>query len=140
MAAMAFVSGTFLPFVPGSSELFLVGLLAANKGDPAMLIGTAAIGNILGGLVNFFVGRFVSGLSGRKWLFTSDAQIEFVGSKFNRYGIWILLLTWLPVIGDLITVMAGFLKTELGVFLTLSSIGKIARYVAIVVGMGWVQA
>jgi membrane protein YqaA with SNARE-associated domain len=93
-----------------------------------------------GGLLNYCAGRYVSGLSGRSWFPATEAQLAYVGSTFNRYGASVLLLAWLPVIGDLIAVMAGFLRTEIRLFVVLTAVGKFGRYAAIAAGMAWMQS
>ena len=140
MLLMGLIAGTFLPFVPASSELFLVGLLASRTGQPEALIAAAVVGNVLGGLLNYCAGRYISGLAGKTWFPATAAQLDYVGSKFNRYGVWILLLAWLPVVGDVIAVVAGLLRTEIKLFLVLTTIGKFARYAVIGLGVAWAQS
>ena len=135
----ALVAGTFLPFLPASSELVLTGLLAARQGDVSSLIVAATVGNVLGAIINFFVGRYVSDLAGRRWFPVTEQQMERASTHFQRYGVWILLMTWLPVLGDVISVVAGLLRTDFKLFLVLMSIGKFVRYVVIAAGVGWFQ-
>lgn len=137
MFSAALIAGTFLPFLPGSSELVLGGFLAAGQGEPWALVIAATAGNVLGGLINYFIGYTVSDLAGRRWFPASETQIERASERFNRYGVWILLLTWLPLIGDIITVVAGLLRTNFKLFFILVTIGKLVRYFAIAVGFDW---
>jgi membrane protein YqaA with SNARE-associated domain len=137
MFTAALIAGTFLPFVPGSSELVLAGFLTAGQGEPWSLVAAATAGNVIGGIINYTIGYLVSDLAGRRWFPATEAQIETASARFNRYGVWILLLTWLPLVGDIITVVAGLLRTNLKVFLVLVSLGKFVRYFAIAVGFDW---
>jgi membrane protein YqaA with SNARE-associated domain len=143
MFSAALIAGTILPFLPGSSELALAGFIAAGKGDPLMLVASATAGNIFGSIINYFIGRYVSGLAGRRWFPATEAQMQRASTAFNRYGVWILLMSWLPAAGDLITTIAGLLRTDFKLFLVLISIGKFFRYFAIAVGVdvfgGWVS-
>jgi membrane protein YqaA with SNARE-associated domain len=135
MFSAALIAGTILPFLPGSSELVLAGFLAAGQGDPWILVASASMGNIIGSIINYFIGRYVSGLAGRRWFPVTEAQMERASIRFNRYGVWILLMSWLPAAGDVITIVAGFLRTDFKLFLVLISIGKFFRYFAIAVGL-----
>jgi membrane protein YqaA with SNARE-associated domain len=131
----ALIAGTILPFLPGFSELALAGVLAAGQGDPWLLVLSATVGNIIGSIINYFIGRYVSGLAGRRWFPATEAQMQRASAAFNRRGVWILLMAWLPAVGDLITTVAGLLRTDFKLFLVLISIGKFLRYFAIAVGL-----
>ncbi len=131
----ALIAGTILPFLPGLSELALAGFLAAEQGDPWLLVVSATAGNIIGSIINYFIGRYVSGLAGRRWFPATEAQMQRASAAFNRRGVWILLMSWLPAVGDLITTVAGLLRTDFKLFLVLISIGKFLRYFAIAVGL-----
>jgi membrane protein YqaA with SNARE-associated domain len=139
MFAAALIAGTFLPFLPASSELALAGMLTAGTGQPWVLVAMATTGNLVGSVINFFFGRYVSGLTDRRWFPATEAQMKRASAQFQRYGVWILLMSWMPVLGDLITVIAGLLRTEFKLFLVLTAIGKFLRYFLIVVGLGWMN-
>jgi membrane protein YqaA with SNARE-associated domain len=133
--ATALIAATFLPFLPVSSELALVGLLAADQGSAPWLVTAATLGNVLGSVINFYCGRYLAHCAGRRWFPITPAQLERSSLAFQRYGSWLLLLAWLPVVGDPLTVVAGMLRVPFGLFLVLVTIGKAARYVAIGAGM-----
>jgi membrane protein YqaA with SNARE-associated domain len=137
MFTAALIAGTFLPFLPGSSELVLGGFLAAGQGQSWALVLSATAGNVIGAVINYFIGLLVSDLAGRRWFPATEMQIEHASERFNRCGVWILLLTWLPLIGDIITVVAGLLRTNFKIFLPLVTLGKLVRYFAIAVGFDW---
>lgn len=139
MFAAALIAGTFLPFLPASSELVFGGFLAAGQGEPGMLVAVATAGNVAGSIINYFMGRYVSGLAGHRWFPATEAQMERASIQFNRYGFWILLLSWLPAIGDLITTVAGLLRTDFRIFVALTTIGKFFRYFVIAIGVDWFQ-
>lgn len=121
----AFLSATLLP---GSSEALLTGLLLAGRGVPWLLLAAAVTGNVLGSLVNWGCGRFLTAFRDRKWFPVTPRRYEQATGWFERYGVWSLLLAWAPVFGDPLTVIAGALRVRLLPFLLLVTIGKLARY------------
>ncbi|MCG8592990.1 MAG: DedA family protein [Kiloniellales bacterium] len=121
----AFLSATLLP---GSSEALLTGLLLAGRGVPWLLLAAAVTGNVLGSLVNWVCGRFLTAFRDRKWFPVTPRRYEQATGWFERYGVWSLLLAWTPVFGDPLTVIAGALRVRLLPFLLLVTIGKLARY------------
>lgn len=130
----AFLAATLLP---ASSELVLLGLLAAGRGDPVLLVVVATVGNTAGSVVNWAIGRGVEVLHGRRWFPVSREHYEKAGRLFRRFGLWTLPFAWLPVIGDALTVAAGAARVGLWRFVVLVGFGKAARYAAIVVGHAW---
>jgi membrane protein YqaA with SNARE-associated domain len=130
----AFTSATLLP---GSSEAALLTLLAVEHGEPAILVVVATAGNLLGSLVNWVLGRFFSALRDCRWFPIDDQSYRRATDWFARYGVWSLLLSWLPVIGDPLTVAAGALRVGLLRFILLVLIGKAARYLFIVGAYFW---
>jgi membrane protein YqaA with SNARE-associated domain len=135
MFMAALIAGTFLPFLPGSSEIVLAGLLANKQGDTTLLVASATAGNVLGAIINYVIGYFVSELAGKKWFPANEAQIERASDYFEHYGSWILLMSWAPLFGDLITAIAGLLRTDFRLFLILVTIGKLARYAVLAMGV-----
>lgn len=127
----AFLSATLLP---GSSEAVLLGLLSAAQGSALALIAVASIGNLAGALVNWVLGRSVMLFQDKPWFPLKDATNARAQAWFARYGIWSLLLSWVPVIGDPLTLIAGVMRVRLATFVVLVGIGKVARYAAIVGG------
>lgn len=132
--ASAFLAATLLP---ASSELILLGLLAAGRGEPVLLIIVATVGNTAGSVVNWAIGRGVEVFHNRRWFPVSRERYEQAVSLFKRYGVWTLLFAWLPIIGDALTVAAGAARVGLWRFVALVGLGKAARYVAIVAGQAW---
>ncbi len=130
----AFASATLLP---GSSEAALLALLAAERGDPGFLVAAATLGNVLGSLLNWGLGRFLFHLRGHPRFPVGPEVYARAAERFRRYGIWLLLLSWVPVVGDPLTLVAGVLRVRLIPFLLLVSIGKAGRYMAILAGFAW---
>lgn len=104
-------------------------LTAETSRGALFLVATA--GNVLGALVNFALGRFFMRFEDRKWFPVSPAARRKAETLFTRYGQPVLLLSWLPIIGDPLTLAAGLLRTPLAVFVAYVTIGKAARYAAL---------
>ncbi len=127
----AFLAATLLPFY---SELLLLGLLAAGY-DPLALWLWASAGNTAGACVNWALGRYLLHFQDRRWFPLKPQQLDQAQQAFRRYGLWSLLFTWLPAVGDPLTFAAGVLRVRLGVFLLLCGAGKAARY-GVLIGLG----
>lgn len=120
----AFLAATILPF---SSEALLLLLVHQNE-EWVLPLLFASLGNILGSIVNYYLGRF-----GEKFLFyrlfrMQEATVGKAKQRFQKYGIYSLLFAWVPVVGDPLTVAAGAFRVNIFVFVILVSVGKIARY------------
>jgi membrane protein YqaA with SNARE-associated domain len=124
----AFVAATILPM---QSEALLAGLLLLKKYPAWLLLIVASTGNILGSVVNWLLGRGIEKYRSRKWFPASDKQLARASYWYNRYGRWSLLLSWMPIIGDPLTVVAGILRERFLVFLALVTIAKTGRYLII---------
>ncbi len=128
LGASAFVAATLLPFY---SEVVLVALLMRG-GDPVWLFTAATVGNTLGAVVNWYLGRFLLRFQDRRWFPFQPHQVHRAQAWFLRYGKWSLLMAWLPVGGDALTFFAGAMRVPLGVFVVLTGIGKGARYAVVI--------
>jgi membrane protein YqaA with SNARE-associated domain len=126
--AVAFVAATILP---AQSEAALAGLIVAGAQPVALLILAASLGNILGAVVNWALGRGVERFSDRRWFPLRRAQLDRATGWYRRYGRWSLLLSWAPVVGDALTVAAGVLREPFWSFLLLVAIAKTGRYLAL---------
>lgn len=126
--ASAFLAATILPFY---SEVVLFALLR-DGGDPALLVSVATLGNSLGAVANWGLGRYLLRFRTRRWFYFSASQMEKAQHWFQRYGYWTLLLAWMPVIGDPLTLIAGVLRVRLVLFVVLVTLGKGLRYLSIV--------
>jgi len=126
----AFLSATVLP---GSSEAALLALMALGGWSLWVLIAVATIGNTLGSVVNWWLGLYVERWRDHPRFPVKPAEFERYRSWYGRWGVWSLLAAWVPVIGDPLTVMAGVMRTPLWVFLVVTGVGKLARYLA----MAW---
>lgn len=129
--ASSFLSATLLP---GNSEVVLVAMLLSGVSQPGLLVLIATMGNSLGGLTNVILGRFFPLREKSRW------QEKAVG-WLKRYGAATLLLSWMPVIGDLLCLLAGWMRISWGPVLFFLCLGKALRYVlvawATLQGMTW---
>ncbi|WP_341503956.1 YqaA family protein [Gallaecimonas sp. GXIMD4217] len=125
--ASAFLAATILPFY---SEVVLYALI--RQGEPGWaLVVVASVGNTLGAVVNWALGRYLLHFQDRRWFYFKPAQVEKAQAWFQHYGVWTLLLAWMPLGGDALTFIAGVMKVRLSLFVVLVGIGKTARYVAV---------
>ncbi|QUE75900.1 YqaA family protein [Stutzerimonas stutzeri] len=131
----AFAAATL---IPAQSEAVLVGLLVKGSASPGMLLAVATLGNVLGSLLNWLLGRMVERLGHKRWFPVSEQQLERAQQRYHRYGRWSLLLSWVPIIGDPLTVVAGTLREPLWSFLLLVTLAKGGRYLLLAgVTLGW---
>ncbi|WP_394154107.1 YqaA family protein [Loktanella salsilacus] len=124
----AFAAATLLP---AQSEAVLTALLISGKHSAAVLIAVATFGNVLGSLVNWWLGRSVLRWQSARWFPVSGHQLDRAQGWYRRYGRWTLLGSWLPVVGDPLTLVAGVMKEPLLPFLLLVTCAKGLRYVVL---------
>ena len=125
----AFLAATLLPFY---SEVVLVALLSANPDLWVMLWLVATLGNTAGAALNWLLGRYFLHFQGRRWFPFRENSLGKAQSWFQRYGVWSLLLAWLPVGGDALTFVAGMMRVRFAVFWSLTLIGKGLRYLVVI--------
>ena len=131
----AFLAATILPFY---SEVYLFALLR-DGGDPVMLVTVATLGNTLGAVVNWVLGLYLLHFQDRRWFYFSRDQIDRAQRWYRRYGFWTLLLAWMPVGGDALTLIAGIMRVRLWLFLLLVGSGKGLRYISVVYFTNWLS-
>ncbi len=124
MFVAAFGAATILPL---GSEVVFVGLLTAGSGIFLLWL-VASVGNTLGSVVNYYLGIKYGESLAKRMLRMSDNTYAKAESMFQRWGKWSLLLAWVPVVGDPLTLVAGALKVRLGFFLVLVFFSKSSRY------------
>ena len=107
-------------------------MLLTSSFDKYLLLVVASFGNILGSSVNWYLGKKILIFKDKRWFPASERQIARSEIYFKKYGIWSLLLAWVPIIGDPLTIIAGVLRVKFLTFLTLVSISKISRYVFLI--------
>ena len=131
------LSGLFLAallaatLVPAQSEAVLAGLLLSGGHPPWMLVAVATVGNVLGSLVNWVIGRHLARFADRRWFPASPAQLERASRWYARWGYWSLLGSWIPLIGDPLTLAAGIMRERLWRFVLIVTVAKAGRYVVL---------
>ncbi len=121
---LSFLASTVVPL---GSEWLLV-LLVAGGSDPVAAVSVATAGNTAGAMTTYWIG-----LAGGNWftervLRMDDNSVERAKERYRRFGSWSLLFSWLPVVGDPLCLAGGILKVQWWRFLSLVTVGKLARY------------
>ncbi len=121
----SFLAATVVPF---SADVLFVGMLLAGLHSPAQVLIVATLGNWLGSLTSYGIGR-----SGKwEWiekLHISRQSLEKQKSKIDRFGAYIALLTWLPFIGDIFAVALGFYRVSFISAAVWMLVGKAVRFI-----------
>jgi membrane protein YqaA with SNARE-associated domain len=91
----------------------------------------ASVGNIAGSTINWVLGRSIERFRDRRWFPIKPGALDRAERWYRRYGRWTLLLSWTPVIGDPLTMIAGVLREPLPSFLFIVAIAKTGRYIAV---------
>ena len=123
----AFLAATLLP---AQSEALLVGTIIYSPEQVLQLIAIASVGNILGSLTNWAIGRFLN----HRYASRIDVQSKTVQravSLYKRWGWVSLLASWVPIIGDPLTFVSGVMKEPLWRFIVIVSFAKTLRYVVL---------
>ena len=92
----------------------------------------ASLGNTLGAGVNWWLGKRIHQFKDKSWFPVSQPHLHKAEKNFNQYGIWCLLFSWVPIIGDAFTVIAGVLRVPFLIFIVLTAIGKSVRYAVLI--------
>jgi len=131
----AFGAATLLPM---QSEAVLVGMLLSDRYVISTLLAVAIVGNVLGSVLNWVLGRCVERFRHKRWFPVSEAKLARAQQSYLRYGHWSLLLSWVPIIGDPLTVVAGVMREPFWRFLLIVTLAKGMRYLVLAaVALGW---
>lgn len=131
----AFGAATLLPM---QSETVLVGLLLSEHYSAWLLLAMATTGNVLGSAVNWLLGRYIEHYRQKRWFPVSEEKLQQAQHSYQKYGRWSLLLSWVPIIGDPLTVVAGIMREPWWSFLLIVTFAKAARYsVLLSITLGW---
>ena len=130
---ISFLAATILPF---SSELSLAGFISTSNFNNLLLLIAASLGNILGSVVNWFIGFYSRNFTSKKWFPFNELQITTSSKWFEKFGKWALLFAWVPILGDPLTLVAGLLRVKFLDFIILVAIGKVSRYLVVLYLIG----
>lgn len=129
MFVASFLAGSVFPF---SSEAVMAALTLMDL-NIWILVAYSTLGNVLGGMFNYFVGR----LGNDKWVYklfrVKEDRMEKAQTLVHRYGSWMGLLSWVPILGSVITISLGLLHINVGKAFLSTFIGKFLRYVVLAV-------
>ncbi len=124
----SFLAATLLP---AQSELGLGYLVINTNFSMALLITIASLGNTAGATINWLLGQGIAGsVVSLEKIQTSKRYVTLI-NWYNKYGQWTLLFSWVPFIGDPITVIAGIFKVPLKTFLLIVALAKTSRYILV---------
>lgn len=132
MLLAAFLAGSFFPF---SSEAVMVGLMATGL-DPWQLMIYGTIGNVLGSVVNYGVGRMGKLEWIEKYLHVKKADLDKAERFMAGRGAWMGFFAFLPVLGSAITILLGLMRANIVISLVSITIGKLFRYFLLIYGAG----
>ncbi len=131
----AFGAATLLPL---QSEAVLVTLLLEGTHGWGLLLAVATLGNVLGAMLNAWLGRGLARFRDRRWFPVSPATLASAEARYRRWGWPSLLLSWVPVVGDPLTLVAGVLREPWWRFVLVVTLAKGGRYVVLVAAtLGW---
>ena len=120
----ALISSTLFP---GGSEALLIYRLQDVTDNPYLLITMATLGNVLGSIITYYMGKYGFQFS-HHWFHISPAKQQQAETYFKQWGTPALLFAWLPIIGDPLCLVAGALRYNIYIFIALVGIGKLTRY------------
>jgi membrane protein YqaA with SNARE-associated domain len=83
--------------------------------------------------VNWLLGRGIEAYREKRWFPVKQAAFEKAKASYERYGYWSLLLSWVPIIGDPLTVIAGVMKEPLWRFVLIVTLAKGGRYLVLAI-------
>lgn len=130
MLLAAFLAGSFFPF---SSEAVMVALMATGL-DPWQLMVYGTVGNVLGSVVNYFVGRMGKMEWIEKYLHVKKEDLEKAHRFMAGRGSWMGFFAFLPVLGSAITIALGLMRSNIVITFVAITLGKIFRYIILIYG------
>ncbi len=119
--------------LPGGSEVVLGYLVVQGQHDPWLLLVVATAGNTVGSLSSWLIGRWVSARWQPDW--RQQAKYQRAEKWLRRYGLPALLMSWMPLVGDPLCLIAGWLRLPLLPSLLMIALGKGARYAVVIAAL-----
>ena len=124
----ALIAATLFPL---SSEALLATLLYQEL-SPFLLWLAATSGNTIGSCINWYLGRACLHWQDKKWFPVNADQLAKAQQQFEHYGVYSLLFSWLPIIGDPLKFIAGIMRVPFWTFIVLVALGKGLRYAVVI--------
>lgn len=132
MLMAAFLAGSFFPF---SSEAVMVGLMATGL-DPWQLMAYGTVGNVLGSVFNYSVGRLGKTEWIERYLHVKPKDMERAERFMAGRGAWMGFFAFLPVLGSAITILLGLMRANIVITFVSITLGKVFRYLVLIYGAG----
>lgn len=133
MLAAAFLAGSFFPF---SSEAVMAGLQAAGL-HPLSLVVYGSIGNVLGSVFNYGVGRIGRLDWIERYFHVRKESLDKAERFMAGRGAWMGFFAFLPLLGSAITIVLGLTRANIPISLLSITIGKVLRYMLLVYGLSF---
>ena len=131
MLVAAFIAGSFFPF---SSEAVMLGLLATGL-DAWQLIVYGSVGNILGSMFNYGIGRLGRLDWIERYLHVKRSDLDRAQRFMRGHGAWMGFFAFLPIIGTAITILLGLMRANIPISLFSIALGKFLRYLILIYGI-----
>lgn len=128
MGIAAFLAGTIIPF---SSEVVMAALLATSSMDPFLTVLSGTIGNVAGSMVNYWIGTIGNMKIINKYLGIKEERIQKTQKFLEGKGAWMGVLSFLPVVGEAISIVLGIMRANPTIVLISTFLGKFGRYLII---------
>ena len=121
---LSFLASTIIPI---GSEWLLITMVIKGM-NPILSVASATTGNTLGACTTYAIGIYGSEWVSRKLLRFDELSRKRAEMFYAKFGVWSLLFSWLPIVGDPLCLAGGLLRINFGVFLLLVFVGKLLRY------------
>ncbi|MBO4451642.1 MAG: DedA family protein [Bacteroidaceae bacterium] len=128
MGIASFFAGTFFPF---SSEAVMAALLATTSMDPVLVVVSGTIGNVLGSMVNYFIGSLCKPQTVSRIFHIKPERMDTAQQYVMKYGAWMGFFTFAPILGTAISLALGMLKANVWYTFLTTFLGKTVRYVIV---------
>ncbi len=136
MGVASFLAGTFVPF---SSEAVMATLLVTTGMNPVLTVISGTIGNVLGSMFNYYIGRIGNIQQISRWLHVKEKRLAITKNYVERRGSWIALFSFLPVFGTAISIALGILRANVLGVLIYTIIGKFCRYMMVAYSVAFMK-
>lgn len=136
MGVASFLAGTFVPF---SSEAVMATLLVTTGMNPVLTVISGTIGNVLGSMFNYYIGRIGNIQQISRWLHVKEKRLAITKNYVERRGSWIALFSFLPVFGTAISIALGILRANVLGVLFYTVIGKFCRYMMVAYSVAFMK-
>ena len=120
----SFLAATVVPF---SADVLFITMLQMSS-QPWACLMVASLGNWLGGMTTFGLGWLGRWDWIEKWFKVDRQKLEKQKVYVDKYGVWLALFTWLPFVGDVISLALGFYKTNPWLSAFIMLVGRAARF------------